>query len=416
MADATVAPQPLVPLAPSERNPTIDVIRGFALLGILLVNMELFFRPLQQLLFPLDPSTTPVDRFADWCVRFFAEGKFYSLFSFLFGLGFGLQLLRAEARGRRIVPVYLRRLCILFLIGLIHLSLVWAGDILAFYAVAGILLLLFRNARPRTLIIWAVILMTLPLLLNAAGTAGVVLGRSASPEIAQTIDRAFAVQDSTFRAQWAQATEVYSRGSFLDAIGQRVRDAGLMLYGYMAMGPSILGMFIVGLYFARRGVFADVESHVPLFRRLLWWGLPLGLLGSALYATIVQDVPRTEPSIPLLIGMFGYAVGVPALSLAYMSGITLLMRRAAWREWLRPIGAPGRLPLSNYLAQSLICTWIFYGYGLGFFGRPGKAEGVLISLALYAVLAALSLWWTKRYRYGPMEWVWRKGTYGKAFG
>ncbi len=415
MDNAPAAPLPLVPVHPSERNPTIDVLRGFALLGILVVNMELFINPLQQLLFPLAPTVGTVDRFADWCVRFFAEGKFYSLFSFLFGLGFGIQLLRAEQRGRSIVPVYLRRLLVLFLIGLIHLLLIWVGDILTFYALAGIALLFFRNARPRTLVIWAVILLALPFMLNALGTAAVVVGRAASPEIAETIDRTFAVQDSTFRAEWARAYEVYAHGSFTDAIAQRAKDAGFVVFGYLVMGPAILAMFLIGLYFARRGIFADVGSHTALFGRLFRWGLLLGIAGNAVYATIVQNVPRTEPDIPLLIAMLGYAVGVPALSLAYMSGLTLLMTRAGWKERLRPIGAAGRIPLSNYLAQSLVCTLVFYGYGLGFFGQPGKAAGVLLSVALYACLVGLSVWWTSKYRYGPMEWIWRKGTYGKAF-
>ncbi len=415
MSNASAAPLPLVPVSPFERNVTIDVIRGFALLGILVVNMELFAHPMQQLLFPLAPTVAPVDRVADWCVRFLAEGKFYSLFSFLFGLGFGMQLLRAGERGHSIVPVYLRRLLVLFLIGLIHLLLIWVGDILTFYALAGIALLFFRNARPRTLIIWAVILLAIPFMLNALGTAAVVGGRAVSPEIAGTIDRTFAVQDSTFRAELARAYEVYAHGSFTDAIGQRARDAGFVVFGYLVMGPAILAMFLIGLYFARRGVFADVDGHIALLRRLFRWGLPLGLVGNAVYATIVQNVPRAEPDIPLIIAMFGYAVGVPALSLAYMSGLTLLLRRGRWKERLRPVGTAGRIPLTNYLAQSLICTLIFYGYGLGFFGRPGKAVGVLLALALYASLVGLSVWWTSRYPYGPMEWLWRKGTYGKAF-
>ena len=197
--------------------------------------------------------------------------------------------------------MYLRRLLVLFLIGLIHLLLIWVGDILTFYALAGIALLFFRNARPPTLVIWAVILLALPFMLNALGTAAVVVGRAASPEIAETIDRTFAVQDSTFRAEWARAYEVYAHGSFTDAITQRAKDAGFVVFGYLVMGPAILAMFLIGLYFARRGIFADVGSHTALFGRLFRWGLLLGIAGNAVYATIVQNVPRTEPDIPLLI-------------------------------------------------------------------------------------------------------------------
>jgi uncharacterized protein len=402
------------PVARAERNPTIDIIRGIALLGILLVNLDLFARPFQQLLFPLDPATPTLDRAADWIIKWLAEGKFYSLFSFLFGLGFGIQMIRAEAREISVVPTYLRRLGILFLIGLAHILLLWAGDILTFYALAGVALLLFRNAKPRTLIVWAVILLAVPLALSALGTAAVVGGRAVSPEVAAQIDRAFATQDSMFRSAWNEADAVYRHGSFVEVMGQRVRDAGFVVFGYISMGPAILGMFLIGLWFARRGVFGDVEGHVHLFRALVRWGLPIGLLGNAIYAALVQGVSRAEPGLTLLAAMTGYCVGVPLLSLAYMSGLTLLMRRETWRTLLRPIGAAGRIPLTVYLAESLVGTTLFYGYGFGLFGRTGKAAGVLIALAVYAGLVWFSVWCTSRYRYGPMEWLWRRGTYGKG--
>jgi uncharacterized protein len=404
-----------MPIAPAERIVAIDVIRGFALLGILVVNLPLFAHPMQRLMFPLDPTTPLADRLADWLVRFFAEGKFYSLFSFLFGLGFGIQLLRSQERGSPLAPVYVRRLLILLAIGLIHLFLIWAGDILTFYALAGFVLLPFRTVKPRTLLIWAAILIAIPLALNALGTAAVVGGRMVSPQVAAVIDKSLAVQDSVFRASEAQAAEVYATGSFLEATAQRARDASWMVYGYVAIGPQILGMFLIGLYAARRGVLASIDAHAQLLRKVLLWGIFLGVAGSALYATIIQDAPRIEPGVRQLVAMFGYAFGTPALSLAYAAGLALLLRKSSRHSTLRPLAAAGRMPLSNYLAQSLVCTLAFYGYGLGFFGQTGRLAELAIALALYAALAALSLWYASRFRYGPMEWLWRKGTYGGAF-
>ena len=135
------------PVARTERIQVIDILRGFALFGILLVNMELFSHPVQQAIFGLKEWTTLADRLAVWGIRFLAEGKFYSLFSFLFGLGFALQILRAEERGTRFVPFYLRRLLILLLIGLAHGIFLWTGDILVLYAILGALLLLFFRRR-----------------------------------------------------------------------------------------------------------------------------------------------------------------------------------------------------------------------------------------------------------------------------
>ena len=415
MPESTAPSRPLGPVTPAERNPLIDTIRGFALLGILLVNIALFAHPMQRILFPIDPAATAVDRLVDWCIRFFAEGKFYSLFSFLFGLGFGIQLLRSAERGTRLGPVYARRLGILFLIGLMHLFLVWAGDILTFYALAGFVLLLFRDVKPRTLLIWAAILVAVPLALNTLGTAAVVGGRMVNPAVATAIDKSLAVQDSVFRAGETQANEVYAGGSYGEVTAQRARDAGLMIYGYFAIGPQMVGMFLIGLYVARRGILSDVETHARFLRRVFVWGLLLGVVGNGLYATLIQDLPRIEPSLMLLVAMTGYAFGTPALALAYAAGLALLFRHHSRANWVKPLAAAGRIPLSNYLAQSIICTLVFYGYGLGFFGRTGHLAEIGFAFTLYALLAGLSVWYTSRFRYGPMEWVWRRGTYGRSF-
>ena len=415
MQESAAPSTPLGPVTPAERNPVIDTIRGFALLGILLVNIALFAHPMQRMLFPIDPGSTVVDRIVDWCVRFFAEGKFYSLFSFLFGLGFGIQLLRSAERGTRLGPVYARRLGILFLIGLIHLFLVWAGDILTFYAIAGSLLLVFRDVKPRTLLIWAAILVAIPLALNTLGTAAVVGGRMVKPSVTTMIDKSLAEQDSVFRAAEVQASEVYSGGSYGEVTAQRARDAAWIIYGYIAVGPQMLGMFLIGLYVARRGVLSDLENHTRFLHRVFLWGLILGVAGNGLYATLIQDLPRIEPSLMLLLAMTGYAFGTPALALAYAAGIALLFRHHSRANWVRPFAAAGRIPLSNYLAQSIICTLVFYGYGLGFFGRTGRLAEMGFAFTLYALLAALSVWYTSRFRYGPLEWVWRRGTYGRSF-
>lgn len=415
MPGSTAPSRPLGPVSPAERNPVIDTIRGFALLGILLVNIALFAHPLQRMLFPIDPATTAADRIVDWCVRFFAEGKFYSLFSLLFGLGFGIQLLRSAERGTRLGPVYARRLGILFLIGLIHLFLIWAGDILTFYAIAGFALLLFRDVKPRTLLIWAAILVAVPLALNTLGTAAVVGGRMVSPAVTTVIDKSLAAQDSIFRAAEAQAIEVYSGGSYGEVTAQRARDAAWILYGYLAIGPQMLGMFLVGFYVARRGILSDLENHAGLLRQVFLWGLILGVVGNGLYATLIQDLPRIEPSLTLLVAMSGYAFGTPAFAFAYAAGLALLFRDPSCANRLHPLAAAGRVPLSNYLAQSIISTLVFYGYGLGFFETTGRLAEIVIAFTLYALLVALSVWYTSRFRYGPMEWIWRRWTYGRSF-
>lgn len=410
-ADEVPGTQVLTPLLPAERIETIDVLRGFALFGILVVNMEMFGHPIQRIVFPIDPATGVLDRVVDWLVRFLAEGKFYSLFSLLFGLGFGLQLIRAEGRGSGIARVYTRRLLVLLLIGVIHAVFIWMGDILTVYALFGFLLLLFRKAKPRTLLIWAAVGLAIPIVLNTLGTAAVSLGRLAGPEVTAQIERSFAEQDSTVRADLAAAYEVYARGSFGAITERRVHDLGFAAFGYLVMGPNIFAMFLVGLYFARRRVFADIEGNAGLFRKLFRWALPVGILCNAVYATLIQPASRMEPSPPLLAAMIAYGFGAPALCLTYVSGLTLLWRRENWRKFLNPLAAAGRLPLSNYLSQSIICTMIFYSYGLGLFGQLGKTSGVVLAVAIFAMLLVLSRWWARRFQFGPAEWAWRALAY-----
>jgi uncharacterized protein len=396
---------------PTERVPVVDVLRGFALLGILLVNMELFARPMQALMLPLEASVSGVDRLADWLVRLLAEGKFYSLFAFLFGWGFAMQLLRAQARSARFGFLYTRRLLVLLAIGVAHALLIWVGDILTLYAVLGLALLLFRQAKPRTLIIWAIILLFLPILFNLFATVAVEVGRQASPQAATQIQRAFAEQRAMYLNDIARAYSVYAHGNFIEITQQRVRDIlSFMVIGNLALSPSVLAMFLIGLYFGRRQIFQDIDAHRPFLRQLLGWGLGIGLGGNLVYATLIPSLYRAEPSFTLFFAMLGQSIGAPALCLFYVAALALLYRSHSWLNLLAPLG---RLALTNYLGQSVICTLIFYGYGLGWFGQVGKAAGLLMAIAIYLMQALLSTWWVHHFRFGPVEWLWRSLTYLK---
>ena len=264
MTTATLPSTPAVaPVQQAERIQIVDILRGFALLGILLVTMAIFSQPFQSILFPADPGMPWYDRAATWLIHFLAEGKFYALFSMLFGLGMILLMGRVEARGRRFVPFYIRRLLALLLIGLVHAFLIWPGDILILYALLGFLLLLFRKARPRTLLIWAVILIAIPLLFIAVATGLVALG-GMTPEGAQQIEQGFAATKAGYLADVARGEEVYAGGNFLEITTQRA-------YDYMSMGPvtafvlgfNILAMFLVGVYFGKRQLFQNLE-YTPM--------------------------------------------------------------------------------------------------------------------------------------------------------
>jgi uncharacterized protein len=411
-ADTPAQPK-LTPVQQAERIQIIDILRGFALFGILVVNMAIFSRPFQSILFAADPAAPWYDRAIEWLIHFLAEGKFYALFSLLFGLGMVLLMERIQARGGRFAMLYARRLLVLLLIGVVHAFLIWPGDILIMYALLGFPLILFRKARPRTLLIWAVILLAIPLLFTAAGTGLVALGR-ASPEGAEQIDLAFAQTEASYLADVARANRVYPTGSFAEITAQRFYDYGsLGLVSFLALGFNVLAMFLIGVWFGQRRKFQDLEANRPFFRKLLVWGLIVGLAGNAIYAMLIMASPRFEPTGSLLVATVAQTIGAPLLSLAYASAICLLALRPAWRRILQVLAPVGQMALTNYLLQSIICTLIFYSYGLGLFGQVGSALGLVLTVVIFLLLIPFSHWWMKRFRYGPAEWFWRSLTYLK---
>jgi uncharacterized protein len=413
-AEALSTQAALAPVSPSERIAVIDILRGFALLGILLVNMELFIRPIQYVMMPPPSASLPlIDRLAGLFVRFFAETKFYSLFSLLFGLGFALLMNRLEARGARFVPLYIRRLLVLLLIGLVHAYLIWVGDILVLYALLGFPLLLFRKARPRTLLIWAGIFLLLPLIFYIL-TAGLLGLAQMDPATAAMLDETFAETARQYQAMIDQAVQVYSQGGFLEITAQRARDVSFISTGNLFLAPSVFGMFLVGLWFARKGKFAHIEENLPFFKKLFIWGLILGVLSNLLFTYFMEIAGnRFQPNLYLVLATLGQVIGAPALSLCYAAGLTLLAQKPGWSERLAPLASAGQMALSVYLLQSITCTLIFYGYGLGLFNQVGRAAGLLLALAIYVALVAFSVFWMKRFRFGPAEWFWRTLTYLK---
>jgi len=404
---------PLAPIQPAERIQIVDILRGFALFGILFVNMTIFSQPMQAIVLPADPNLPFYDRAALWLIHALGEGKFYALFSLLFGLGLTLQMERIEGRGGRFVPLYARRLLVLLGIGLVHAFLIWMGDILILYALLGFLLILFRKARPRTLLIWVVILIALPLLFSAAATA-LIAWASNFPEATSQIEQSFAQTEAAFVSDLQRAAQVYTHGDFAAITAQRVSDYfGIGMTGFAVMGFNVMAMFLLGVYFGKRGFFKNLPENQGLFRKLLLWGLLIGLTGNLLYATLIIPISRIYQTWTLWLATTGQTVGAPLLMLAYVSALCLLALSPGWGKRLRVLAPVGQMALTNYLMQSIICTLIFYGYGLGLFGKVGHAAGIALAIAIYLLQIPFSHWWMKRFYYGPAEWLWRSLTYLK---
>ena len=388
----------MAPVQPKRRIEVVDILRGFSVLGILIFNMLSFSGYLYR---PLDGMSS-INRAVMLFVRFFVQAKFYTLFSFLFGWGMAIQMERAAQRGSRFVPLYVRRLLILLLIGLAHAILIWDGDILVSYAVLGLPLLLFRQRSDKVLLVAVVVCILIPVLLSTPGPAA-------------SFREAYAEATDSWRQQMlvGYQTNVHTQGSYLELTVHRLRSIRSGYTGVIYWGTHILGMFLLGLYVGRRRILHDVSEHLPLFRRVMWWGLIVGVACNLVFVAATASPNLVPPDYYDLATRGARTIGGPALCLFYISAIVLLVQKRDWRQRLSPLASVGRTALSNYLFQSIVCTLFFYGYGLGLYGRLGPAITLALTFILYRAQISLSNWWLSRYRFGPAEWLWRSLTYGK---
>ena len=396
------------PVQPGERIEEMDVLRGFALLGILLMNIEGLVGPLAASMSGLDPALTGADRIVDWLIYVLVQGKFMTLFSLLFGMGFALMLGRAQARGASGVRPYSRRLLVLLAIGIAHALLLWAGDVLISYALVGFaLLLLFRATPARRLPVWAIsITVALMALLLALGL--MMQSMAATPEGQSML----AAQSAEMADTLAAERRVYGHGSYLEATEQRAGDILMMLSALPVFGLLVLVMFLLGAWLVRGGMMADIAAHARLFRRLRVLGFAVGLPLMLLSATLLPSMDPTRLDLRSAWWQSVILVASILMSLGYMATIVLAMQRPAWRERLAWLAPAGRMALTNYLLQSLVCTTIFYGYGFGLFEQLPRAWQPLFVLVLFVAQVMFSRAWLARFRYGPMEWLWRWLTYG----
>ena len=390
------------PVVVHERIDLIDVVRGFALFGVLLSNlvwittdMVLTDARLSQL------PTEPLDRIVKPFVEFFVVHKFYTLFSFLFGLGFAIQLSRAEERGYNVVAVYARRVSILAGIGLAHIALVWYGDILLVYAIGGFGLLAVRHWNTRLLV-------TLALALALFARAAV----DVSPHGAGTPDGA--------NAEKERRLEIFEGASY-PAIA---RENTALFYGDLVgsgvglfLLPQVFARFILGLCVGRRNWARRTTELRPTLRRLLPWAIGIGVVGNgtAILIDHLQDWNVLgRDSFWVRAGAPVEEAGVLALALVYLGVLVLLFHRSAiWRRRLGYLAPAGRMALTNYLTQSVLYLVLLTGVGFGLYGDVGPAWCVALALIIFASQTAFSAWWLARYRFGPAEWVWRTLTYGQ---
>jgi uncharacterized protein len=398
------------PSQAGERIQTLDILRGFALFGILLMNIEYFQRPLIAIMLGFDGGQAGVDHAAAWFSFTFIEGKFYTLFSMLFGMGFVIFLDRAMQRGAPARLLFARRLAVLFLIGLVHAFFVWSGDILWSYGLVGFLLLLFTRTPARRLWKWGLGFFILPLLLLWL-TAFSIEAALHSPH-ADEMRAVFDADRAKLIADVETGELIYRDGSWLEVTRWRAYEfSSLYGGGVLFYLLSFLGMFLIGASFARAGVFHAIEAHRTLFRRLLVVGYGTGLPGALIWGLLGTEMDMLFPTLETAALFTLQAATSIALCLAYMSTVVLLSRRAG--SVLKGLAPMGRMALTNYLTHSIVFTLIFYGYGLGLYGEIGRAGATAMALALLAFQVGFSRWWLQRFEMGPMERLWRVLTYGR---
>jgi uncharacterized protein len=400
------------PIRPNERIDVVDIIRGFALLGILLVNMAFFSSPIIYIQASgLEWWHNTWDKWTQVGIIFFAEGKFYPMFSFLFGFGFMIFIQRAEQKGLKPVRLYLRRILILLGIGLIHAFFIWAGDILVIYSILAFILILFRHSQPKTLLWWAFILLIIPIILMSL-LFGLLFLSSVIQDEASLITQQEAYLAS-LHEMIDQSLAAYGKGSFADIFSQRVTDLRYIFESVFISAPVILAMFLFGVYSVKINIFREVNKRAAFIKKIWLGSMLIGLPLALVQATGSHALDPVNLSLYDFTYYIAYFIGGPALCFFYITSILLLTRNDKWIQRFSVVGSVGRMALSNYLFQSLVCTTIFYSYGLGLYGQVSPMFGLILTFLIYSIQVVISHFWLASYSYGPLEWVWRRLTYGR---
>lgn len=394
--------QRMVPVA--KRLVIIDTLRAIALLGVIVMNllaMVMVFKGSSVM-----EAAKPVDLGFGVLDLVFLQGKARSAFAFLFGVGFGILMQRAQARGTAFGPFYLRRALVLLAIGVGNLAFLYWGDILIVYALLGMVLLLFRNAGQRLLLTLGLGLIVMPPII-----AGVIEAATGAP-----LGNLAGMTPAAVEAAFGALVPAYTEEGYVAFVFANLR--WYLLHNAGETGPvivydlGVLGLFMLGLWSARHGLFDDLERHRPLLRRVAWVGLPLGLALSFAWATRRLGIPMEGLAYGAVSAAY---MGLPIMAFGYLAILALYISRSG--RWLTTLLAPmGRMALTGYLASNAIGAFVWYAWGLGRINDPAwltVTKMNLFAIAVFAGLCVFSALWLSVFRFGPAEWLWRCLTYGR---
>ena len=396
----------ITPTPTNHRIISLDILRGFALLGILIMNMISFSMMSANYSNPMaEGALQGADEYAFMFSHLFANQKFMSLFSMLFGAGIVLMTSRMESQGKSPTSRHYFRNFWLLLIGLTHAYVIWAGDILVQYAMCSIWVFLFRKKTPKALFAWAGVFFLVSFV--SALSAGFSMPYWEAKEVTELC------------ASWTPSAEMIAaetagyRGGWWEQLPFRSTLAFMLetFIFIMGLGWHITGLMLVGMGLFKSKVLT-AERSKSFYKKMIFWGLGLGLAFGIV--GLIQNYKNDWAcEYSFFIGsQFNYLGSLP-MALGYI-GIVMLCCKTDWinvlEKWLAPVG---RMALTNYLMQSIIATFIFYGHGLGLFGTVGRAEQWLYILPIWIFQILFSKWWLSRFKFGPFEWFWRSLTYWK---
>lgn len=384
-----MASAPWEPLRQQDRYASLDILRGLALFGVLQVNLLTFFSvSLFHHILVFHSHQGWVNHTVDVLVAALLEFKAFDLFSFLFGVGIAVQAKRAAGRSIGVAHFFVRRFLVLLAMGAIHLFFISNVDILVLYAVCGLLLIPTLRFPTLALGVLSFSAIVLPCFIPIG---------LPFPE------------EEFVRAHATRATRIYSEGGFVKIFLFRAQETWhLILPLLVGVFPKTVGLMLLGITSWRSGLLRNPQLHRRLLLSVLLIGGAVG--GTLTTLRVMTYSTGTETEIPSIVSDLGSHI---PLALAYAAALLMWLKNSRLSLLLKSFAAAGQMALTNYLTQSLVLAFVFYGYGFGKFGQLGPADAALAGIAIYASQLIFSTLWLRTYKFGPVEWLWRSLTYGQ---
>jgi len=452
----------LTPISISQRIDAMDILRGLALVGILLMNIEWFNRAMTSL-GSQDTRLTGVDHAVGWLVRCFVEGKFYKLFALLFGMGFAVMLIRAQEAERPFIAWFLRRMLFLIIFGLLHMVFLWGGDILHVYGLAGLLLLgwiillkkpsLKEYDNPKAFFKLSVVWLSIPLLLSILSGIGFGISNDTEDlkaqwqeqiQVAQRVEainlamsdlnvditeapnelsaedlielqaQAIVAQQVEIQQDVDEEISAFTSGSYWQATEYRLNFALFMLMFSIPFSfTMLLPIFILGYWLVSSGIMKNYRQHALTFKIIAYVGVGLGVVLETSGLLVTQHPVANQVMLLQGVGESLFFIGQFVMAVGYFGLFMALLTYEKWHKRLSVFTPMGRMALTNYIMHSVLLSTLFYGYAGGYFGEISRASQMLIVLVIVIFQLLFSRWWLNHYAFGPLEWLWRCLSYKK---